>query len=295
MGGSLAAVTLPANVAGGSSVTYNADNEQADFNGTSFTFDANGNLTNDGTYTYTYDGRNHLNQINQFRHGGKVVASFGYDGLGRRQTKVVNGTTTQFLYEGPNPVQELNGAIPPVATANLLTGLGIDEYFARTAAGTTSTFIADALGSTIGLVSANNGPIATSYTYEPFGATTVSGSANGNSYEFTGRENDCTGLYYYRARYYSPAAQTFVSQDPLGFAGGDVNLYAYGSNNPVSLTDSLGLDAYLCDRPLRVFRASIGPYINQYICMVLDHATYCFGLTTYNRQSDFPESVVNAG
>jgi hypothetical protein len=47
----------------------------------------------------------------------------------------------------------------------------------RTASGTTSTFLADALGSTLGLVTTNNGPIATSYTYQPFGATTVSGAS----------------------------------------------------------------------------------------------------------------------
>ncbi len=108
---------------------------------------------------------------------------------------------TQSLYDGMNAVQELNGAAPPSQTANLLTGLRIDEYFTRTDTAT-STFLADALGSTIGLVTSNNGPIATNYTYQPFGATTAGGSANGNSYEFTGRENDGTGSYFYRARYY---------------------------------------------------------------------------------------------
>jgi hypothetical protein len=57
-------------------------------------------------------------------------------------------TTTQFLYDRLNPVQELNGT---GVTANLLTGLNIDEYFRRTASSTTSTFRADGLGSTIGL------------------------------------------------------------------------------------------------------------------------------------------------
>ena len=59
-------------------------------------------------------------------------------------------------------------------------------------------------------------------------------------YQFTGRENDGTGLYFYRARYYSPTFQRFVSQDPIGFAGGDANLYAYVYNNPANLIDPFG-------------------------------------------------------
>jgi hypothetical protein len=167
-----AAVTLPANVAGGTKTAYNADNAQSKFNGTRLSYDANGNLIGDGTNTYTWDGRNHLAAIS-----GGTNASFVYDGFGRRMKKVIGSTTTQFLYDGLNPVQELNGSKHPSVTANLLTGLRIDEYFTRTASSTTSTFVTDALGSTIGLVTANNGPIATSYTYQPFGATTTSGSA----------------------------------------------------------------------------------------------------------------------
>jgi YD repeat-containing protein len=149
MGGSLAAVTLPSNVSGGTKTTYNADNEQTKFSGTSFTFDANGNLTGDGTYTYIYGNRNQLNQIKQ---GGTVVATIAYDGLGRRRAKVTS-TATQYLYDWLNPVQELNGATPPAVTANLLTGLGIDEYFTRKdSSGNLSSFLRDALGSTVGLV-----------------------------------------------------------------------------------------------------------------------------------------------
>jgi YD repeat-containing protein len=180
-------VTLPANVTG--TTSYNADNEQSKFNGTSLSYDSNGNLTGDGTYTYTWDARNHLTQITQRR---TTVGSFVYDGFGRRMSKTISGTTTQFLYDGLNPVQELNSSNGVVA--NLLTGLKIDEYFARTDTAT-STFLADALGSTVGLVG-SGGSIATNYTYQPFGATTVGGSVNGNSYEFTGRENDGTGLYF---------------------------------------------------------------------------------------------------
>ncbi len=66
--------------------------------------------------------------------------------------------------------------------------------------------------------------IATNYTYQSFGATTVGGSANGNSYEFTGRGNDGTGLYYYKARYYSATLQRFIAQHTIGIRGGGTNL-----------------------------------------------------------------------
>lgn len=58
----------------------------------------------------------------------------------------------------------------------------------------------------------------------------------------TGRENDGTGLYYYRARYYSPTMQRFVSEDPIRFLSGDFNLYAYVGNNPLLFIDPFGLE-----------------------------------------------------
>jgi len=58
----------------------------------------------------------------------------------------------------------------------------------------------------------------------------------------TGREWDReTGLYYYRARYYDPMDGRFIAKDPIGFKGGDINLYEYTKNNPINLTDSFGL------------------------------------------------------
>lgn len=61
--------------------------------------------------------------------------------------------------------------------------------------------------------------------------------------EYTGRENDGNGLYYYRARYYSPLLGRFISQDPLGFAGSGPNLYAYVFDSPTNLVDPLGLQS----------------------------------------------------
>ncbi len=77
------------------------------------------------------------------------------------------------------------------------------------------------------------------YNYEPFGAATETGS-DGNPFQYTGRENDGTGLYYYRARYYHPGLARFISEDPIGFDSGDVNLYSYVANNPITWLDPKG-------------------------------------------------------
>jgi len=95
--------------------------------------------------------------------------------------------------------------------------------------------------STIGLVN-SSGSLATQFSYEPFGAVTASGSASTYPYLFAGMEYDeGTGLYHTPARYYSPRLQRFLSEDPLGLGGGDVNLLAYVANDPVNATDPSGL------------------------------------------------------
>ncbi len=226
--GSFAQTNLPQPVTGN---TFNADNEMTAFNGTVLSYDANGNLTAGASNTYAWDARNHLSAIS-----GANTASFVYDSLGRRMSKTIGATATSFLYDGLNPVQELQSGSP---SANMLTGLGIDEYFQRTDASGASSYLTDALGSTLALANPAAG-LATSYTYDPFGNTTMAGSSS-NPFQFSGRENDGTGLYYYRARYYSPTFQRFVSQDPIGFAGGDFDLYGYVGNSPITLTDPLGL------------------------------------------------------
>ena len=85
-----------------------------------------------------------------------------------------------------------------------------------------------------------NKAIQTEYDYEPFGLKAESGQPTANSFKFTGREDGGTGLYYYRARYYHPGLGRFISEDPVGYAGGDINLYAYVFNNPGNLSDPDG-------------------------------------------------------
>jgi len=84
------------------------------------------------------------------------------------------------------------------------------------------------------------GVVQTRYTYDAFGSVAVIGSPDENSCQFTGRENDGTGLYYYRTRYYHAGLQRFLSEDPIGLVGG-LNLYRYAGNNPIRFNDQFGL------------------------------------------------------
>jgi RHS repeat-associated protein len=232
-GGTFARSNIPPAL---STTNYNANNQQLTFATTTETYDLNGNLatsTDAGvTTTYTWNARNQLTGISKTG----FTASFTYDSFGRRTGRTVNGTVTNYVYDGLNPVQEKNGA---TVTANLLTGLGIDEFFTRTDGGGVRALLPDALGSTVALGD-GTGTLQTQYTYEPFGFISQTGSASTNSYKYTGREDDGTGLMYYRARYYQPRLQRFIAEDPIGFVGGDANLYAYAQNNPLSYNDPSG-------------------------------------------------------
>jgi RHS repeat-associated protein len=82
-----------------------------------------------------------------------------------------------------------------------------------------------------------------STSYDPFGGTTTTGSSSTNTFQYTGRENDGNGLYYYRARYYSPQFGRFISEDPIGFVAG-LNFYSYVGDDPVNQADPFGLKEF---------------------------------------------------
>jgi RHS repeat-associated protein len=222
------------------SATYDDANQRVSQGATTLTYDANGNLTDDGTATYAWDARNQLESVTR----GQTLTTFDYDPFGRRQSKATGSTTTDFLYDGWNVTQAQQGGS---ATANVLGGLRLDEVYSRTTTAGTDNYLTDALGSTTALTGPLGWPASTTYTYDPFGNTTSSGTTSDNPYQYTGRENDGDGLYHYRARYYSPVQQRFLSEDPLGVGGGDVNLYAYVAGNPITNTDALGLSSLLTD------------------------------------------------
>lgn len=227
--GTHAPQTLPAASSGNS---FDDNNRQTTASNVALNYDDNGNLLSDGSRSYVWDDRDRLKEIQQ---GGTTIASFSYDALGRRTARTEGGTSTQYLYDGLDTVQETQGT-----TVNpILTGLGIDQRYARNDTGGRTYFLTDQLGSTRLLTNAA-GSAVQRYEYDPYGTTTQSSTAYTNPYQYTGREKDLNGLYYYRARYYRPQWGRFISEDPIRLAGG-VNVYAYVSNAPLNFVDPLGL------------------------------------------------------
>lgn len=201
-------------------------------------YDANGNLigkTNtadagDST-VYTWNTRNRLVGIT----GPGVIASFQYDSLGRRIERTVNGQTTSFLYDGVQAIGEVRAG----QMTALLTGLAVDEAIARYASTGRLTQLTDQLGSVIRQIN-EAGATQNTTAYSPYGEAQTVGDNEQNSTEYTARENDGTGLYFYRARYYEPVLKRFISEDPIGTAGG-LNLFGYVGGNPIGFVDPDGL------------------------------------------------------
>jgi RHS repeat-associated protein len=224
--------------------TYDATNRLTSLTltatGQSFTlaYDDNGNLVSktetanpSNVTTYTWDTRNRLTEIS----APGITASFRYDGLSRRVEKTVNGQTIGYVYDRMQVIGEVAGGMVDAA---LLTGLTLDEVIARYSQSGNRTYLTDALNSVIAQ-SKDDQSIQNFYVYSPYGEVTALGPDEGNPIQYTGRENDGTGLYYYRARYYDPVLKRFISEDPIGLRGG-LNYFMYVSGDPISVSDPTG-------------------------------------------------------
>jgi RHS repeat-associated protein len=135
------------------------------------------------------------------------TATFTYDALNRRtQASYQDGSVATFTYDAGDRLSSADDTADPHRPITF-TSDPLDRLLTET--------------TSLGTVT---------YTYEAFGRTETAGTPNPNAFRFTGREDDDTGLYYYRARYYDPTRSRFVSEGPIGFAGR--NLYSYVRNGP---------------------------------------------------------------
>jgi RHS repeat-associated protein len=206
----------------------------------SLVYDANGNLCardgttcTNGSTIYEWDAENRLVNVKQ---GSTTLASFAYDGKGKRVQKVAGGITSSYIYDEQNLVQE---RLSSGQSYDYVQSAEVDRPLARRdQTGVVSYYLADHLGS-IAQTTNSAGAVTLTREYDPWG-NLLQGSTTGG-YAFTGREWDPeAGLHYYRARYFDSTVARFISEDPLGPAGG-TNRYAYVTNSPLRYLDPFGL------------------------------------------------------
>ncbi|MGB3654038.1 MAG: FG-GAP-like repeat-containing protein [Rivularia sp. (in: cyanobacteria)] len=220
---------------------YEYDNEG---NRTKRTEIATGEITE-----YSWDYHNRLTQVIT-KDAGNITkqVDYIYDFNGRRIAKVVDpdgagiatATVERFVYDGDNIALTFDGN--GTQTHRYLHGAVVDQILAdEDANGNTLWTLTDNVGTVRDLVD-SSGTVQNHITYDSFGnVTNQTNSTINTRFGYTGREFDEeTGQYYYRARYYDSGVGRFISEDPIGFAGGDTNLYRYVANRPVDNIDPYG-------------------------------------------------------
>ena len=229
-----------------------------------YSYDADGNLTSDGRWNYTWDAENRLTSMEARPNvpaEARLRLEFAYDWSGRRIQKqvyswdAVNGymrqSVTRFVYDGWNLMAEIDETGAPVRSyvwgqdlSGSLEGAGGTGGLLLVRQGSDTYQVGyDASGNATTLVNAASGKAAASYDYDPFGNTlkAVGEFASSNPFRFSTKYADAeTGLVYYGERYYQPQTGRWLGRDPLGEAGGP-NLYAFVGNSPVGHIDPTGL------------------------------------------------------
>ncbi len=205
-------------------LTYNAANQ---ISSAGYAYDNNGNLTGDGTNSYTWDRANRLLSMGS--------SSYKYDGAGNRIQQTVGANVSKYLLD-------LNSSLPTVLSETI--GANVTRFVhglrglhqLKTSGGAWEHILTDALGS-LRVVTNNSVAVLESRNYGVYGDLFGTTGTSQTSYGYAGEPTDGNGLVYDRARYMSPALGQFVSLDPME----TFNRYAYVDGNPVMRTDPSGL------------------------------------------------------
>ena len=227
----------PAQGTGNTSYTYNSARNRllSSTDVGSFGYTNEGELNSGYGLFYIFDYEHRLTGIGS-------AYQFAYDGWGNRLQATRSGAITRYIYDGAgNLLAEADGNSN--ITRYYIYGQGLLAMV--TPADQVYCYHYNATGSTIAVTDASQS-VKNAYTYDPFGNITAQSEATGLSQPFKyvgqfGVMAEPNGFYYMRARYYDPQVGRFISEDPIGFDGGDVNLYAYVANNPVIFVDPEGL------------------------------------------------------
>lgn len=211
--------------------TANALNQYPTVGGVSHSYNSNGCLTGDGTWTFGYDTENHLLTAN--KTGVSVTNRF--DPMHRVREHEVGSTKNRFIYAGWRRIADYDNT---TLQSRYVYGIGLDEILIQVSStGTKTYFHGNHQGSVVATSNAS-GAVINRYKYSPFGE---SPSMTGTTHGYTGQRYEAsTGLYYYKLRHYSPSLGRFLQPDPIDFDDG-LNLYTYVHNDGLNLSDPLGL------------------------------------------------------
>jgi RHS repeat-associated protein len=216
-------------------------NRVTSFDGYTLTYDDDGNLTSKskpGVWSQTFTW-NALGQLVKVVTNG-TTTTFGYDGWGRRVRKTVGATRTDYVLDADHVIAEANGS---TLLRSYAYYPGVDLPHSVKVGSAVYYYVTETPGHVSGLVDESN-QLKNQYEYTPFGEPITATEQVAQPLRFGAREYDSeTKLYFHRARYYDPHVGRFISEDPIGLAGG-LNKFAYAGNDPIQNLDPFGLSCY---------------------------------------------------